>query len=387
MPRPPHTAPTAASLSSRVFSGLTRRAAELEASGKTVHRLSVGDTYKEPLPCARAENQTLEERPGLHRYAPPRGEPALLAAVARRLERLHTPVDLGLLQIVSGATSGLSNVASALLSPGDEVLLPSPYWPLIRGIIAGRGATAVEVPAFLPEHREAFLPRLEAALTERTVALYLNSPHNPTGAVLSEPEIDALAHFAEAHDLWVIADEAYQDLYFGEVPPRVWTHPKLRPRAVVCHTLSKSYGIAGSRIGYVHGPAEAMAAVRGVQTFSTYCAPRPLQFAAAQVLDEGDAWLAERRAEYSETVKRAAEQLEIEAPPGGTFFFADMSAHMRPGEDDVLPVLERVLEGGVLLTPGHACGKHFTHAARICFTGVPPSELDAALTKLKQALA
>lgn len=357
------------------------------ADGKVVHALSVGDTYKEPLVVARAESQRVVDRPGLHRYAPPQGEPELLAAVSRRLALFGADVPEKRLQIVSGATSGLSVVAAALLMPGDEVLLPSPFWPLIRGIIAGRGASPVQVPLMDRLDDVDVEAVLEAAVTDKTVALYLNTPHNPTGAVMSNEQLAAAARVAKRHDLWVICDEAYQDLYFGDTPPRSWQHPDLAERAIVSHTLSKSYGVAGSRIGYIHGPEEAMHAIRGVQTFATYCAPRPMQFGAAAALDEGAAWLEERREEYAGAAQRAADTFGVKTPPAGTFLFVHARPWMRPGELDALPFLDRCLDAGVLMTPGAACGEGFAEYFRVCFTGIAPEALDDALQRLAPLLS
>lgn len=394
MPRFPRTSPTTQSLSTRVFSGLSARAKARAERGEVVHRLSVGDTYREPLLCARAESQTVTDRPGLHRYAPPRGEPELLEAVQARLTEIdveHAP-PVEQIQVVSGATSGLSVVIQALIDTGDEVILPSPFWPLIRGIIAARGATPVQVPMM----HEGLVPgelspeliesRLEAVVTPRTSAIYVNSPHNPTGTILSADQLAAFVRVAERHDLWILSDEAYQDFVFTGQAPSLWRDPIAKSRTIAVHTLSKSYGIAGSRIGYIHGPKSAMDAIAGVQTFSTYCAPRPLQFGAASVLLNGQAWLAEGVAEYAKTAKRAAEAFQVNAPPGGTFLFVDVSRWMKVGEADCLPFLERALDHGVLMTPGHACGSHFHSFVRVCFTGVSPGDLDDALERIRPLL-
>jgi N-succinyldiaminopimelate aminotransferase len=310
----------------------------------------------------------------------------LLEAIAERLERrVGRTIPREQIQVQSGSTAGLSVVINSLLDVGDEVLLPSPYWPLIRGIIAGRGAKPVEVPTFHRVDDDGFdlEGALEAAVTSRTAAIYVNTPHNPTSRVLSEHQVDAVARIAKRHDLWVICDEAYEELWLGDAPlPPVWDREDLRERAVATHTLSKSYGLAGARIGFTHGPPNAMAAIRGAQTFMTYCAARPLQLGAARALRESDAWLDEARRLYREAGKKAAEVLGVAPPRGGTFLFFDASPYLQDGEDSALPFLERCLDAGVLMTPGQACGVDFERWVRLCFTTLPPAELDDALSRL-----
>ncbi len=387
MPRHPHVSSTTETLSSRVFSELAAKAARLRREGRRLYDLSVGDTYREPLMAARAEAQTTAEHPHLHTYAPPRGVPELLDAVSERLSSLGGEVPPERIQIMSGATSGLSVVCETILDPGDEVLLPAPFWPLIRGIIASRGATAVQIPFYDRLERIDVREVLEAAITERTVALYVNTPHNPTGRVLSPAVVDAMVEVARAHDLWLITDEAYQDLCFAERPRPIWARPEVQDRVIACHTLSKSYGLAGARVGYTHGPEAVMKAIRGVQTFSTYCAPKPMQLGAARALKEGDAWVEQARSAYAEAGRLAAEALGIDAPQGGTFLFFDATPYLRDGEDDAMGLLDRCLDRGVLLTPGVSCGVDYARWVRLCFTSVPRPELEAALEALGPVLS
>jgi len=383
MPRHPGVSTTTETLSAHVFSRLAKKAREHRGH---VYPLHVGDTCLEPLAAARAEARRTDDHPRLHNYAPVQGEPALLDAVVRRIgARAGEAPSRENVQIVSGATSGLSIVARTILDPGDEVILPSPYWPLIRGIIASRGAVPVEVPFFDRIDDPSFDAEavVEEAVTERTTALYVNTPQNPTGRILPEHVVDALANVANRHDLWVVCDEAYDELWLtDERPAPVWNRPDLRDRAVATHTLSKSYGLAGARVGYTHGPGEVMRAIRGLQTFQTYCAPRPMQLGAARALDEGDAWLDEARHLYREAGNEAADALGLRRPDGGTFLFFDASPHFRTGED-LMGFLERCLDAGVLLTPGPSCGRHYGDWARLCFTSVPPGELREALERLR----
>jgi len=387
MPRSPAVAPTTATLSDEVFSSLVQRA---KAEGRRFHPLHVGDTYREPIPVARAEAQRSGDHPRLHNYAPVQGEPRLLDAIQEHLEtRLGSPVPRERIQVTPGSTPGLAVVAAALLMPGDEVILPSPYWPLIRGIIASRGAVPVEVPINheLGDLGPDAVARLAAAVTPRTAAIYVNYPNNPTGAATTPAQIDGIAELAAQHDLWVLVDDCYDGLWYGDQPLEpIWRHPGLRDRAVACHTMSKNYGLAGARVGWVHGPASAMGAIRGVQTFTTYCAPRPMQIGAARALREGDGWLAEARSDYARAGALAAAAVGQRPPQGGTFVMFDA----RPFQDpDAPPIrfIERCLdEAGVLLTPGRACGEGFDRWARICFTSVPEPELRSALDALRPVL-
>ncbi|HET7753441.1 MAG TPA: pyridoxal phosphate-dependent aminotransferase [Anaeromyxobacteraceae bacterium] len=385
MPRHPRLAATNAGLSDRVYSSLAEKAKRLAGP---VYPLHVGDTWLEPLPAARAEAQLSAEHPRLHNYAAVQGEPVLLDAIRRRLARRHgVDVDRELIQVMPGATTGLAVVIAALLDPGDELLLPSPFWPLIRGIAQSRGCVPVEIPLFTRLGEPGFdvEDALERAMTPRTSAVYVNTPHNPTGAVLSREAVAAIARVAERHDLWVIADEAYEDLVYGEPPVPLWREPALSGRTVAMHTLSKSHALAGARVGYAHGPAEAMQAIRGAQVFLAYCAARPMELAAARALDEGDAWLEQTRKTYADAAATVGAALGIPAPRAGTFAFFDAAPYFRDGEQ--LPrFLERCLDAGVLLTPGVATGRDYGTWVRLCFTAVPPDDLRRALDRLAGVL-
>lgn len=383
MPR--RIAATTRTLSLGVFSQLAARARAMQAAGGVVYPLHVGDTWMEPPLVARAESQLTSEHPGLHQYAPVQGAPALLDAIERRLARLGRAVPRARLQVVNGATSGLSIVAEALLDPGDEVLLPAPFWPLIRGIVAKRGAVPVQVPLWDRLDALDLEATLEAAVTPRSVALYVNSPHNPTGRVLTPAQVDAFVAVARRHDLWLIVDEAYQDLYFQIPPTPIWTRDDVQDRYVASHTLSKSYGLAGARVGYLHGAADAMEAIAAVQLYSTYCAPYPQQLGAARALDEAGDFLARRRDEFGEAGRRTAAVLGVPPPQGGTFLFVDASRHLPGGAVDAMPFLERALEEGVQLTPGASCGDAYARFVRVCFTSLPLAEHDRALEALARA--
>lgn len=383
MPRFPNVSDHAHTVSPRVYSSLEHRA---RSRNDEIYPLHVGDTYREPVEAARAERQLTSEHPGLHKYAPVQGEPELIDAFVGYVKARHgESIEPERIQVMSGATAGLSVVCQVLLAPGDEVLLPSPFWPLSRGIIATKGAVPVQVPFYTRLDEPGFDAEtvLERAITERTVALYVNTPNNPSGRVLSKATIDAMLRVAKRHDLWVLCDEAYEEIYFDQDPPgAVWKRPEIRDRAIAFHTLSKTYGLAGARVGFTHGPEAVMATISGMQTFHTYCAPRPMQFGAIEALRHGGAWVAESRALYQKAGYVAADALGVARPRGGTFLFLDVSDLLDPGEEDCNGFLERCADRGVLLTPGRSCGADYAKWVRLCFTAVPPARLAAALARL-----
>jgi N-succinyldiaminopimelate aminotransferase len=386
MPRFPLSSPSAQGLSDRVFGRLVARSA---SHAGPLYPLHVGDSWMDPPPRARAQEQLAEERERLHAYAPVQGEPELIAAIRTKLERRSgLRVEPDCIQVMSGATAGLGVVCMALLEPGDEVILPAPFWPLIRGIIRSRGAIPVEVPLFTELADPGFDPAaaIACAITPRTVAVYVNTPHNPTGAQLPDDVLREIARLAVENDLWLLSDEVYEDVWFGEhAPVPVFARPEFAGRTIATHSVSKAYGLAGARIGYTHGPAPIMEVIRGVQTFYTYCAPRPLQFGAAHALRDGESWLADMRRTYGRAGRMAAQALGLPEPQGGTFLFFDLGPYRR-GDETAEQVLERCLAQGVVLTPGSACGRDYEHWARLCFSVIPEAPLAEALALLRKAL-
>lgn len=382
MPRFPNASHSNDSLSAGVFSALARRAST--HTGK-VFPLHVGDTWREPWPGLRAEAQTGEL---LYTYAPVRGETTLLEAARAQCERQAGPMTDRSLCVVSGATSGISVVIQTLCDVGDEVILPSPFWPLVRGIIASRGAIPVEVPLWDRRDKIDIESRLEAAVTPRTVALYVNSPHNPTGGILTVEEAAAFGRVAARHGLWILCDEVYEHLWFtDEAPFPLWARADFRERAIAVHSLSKAYGFAGGRVGWVHGPHDVMDKVAAIQTHQVYCAPKPMQLGAAKALSGAGDWLAETRALYREAGQKTAAAFGVAAPRGGTFLFVDASPWLSVGADATELLVRLLDEAGVLLTPGVSSGRDFARWMRVCFTAVAPAELEVALGRVHEVLS
>ena len=216
MPRHPDVAPSVAAIGGSVYSALGHRLATFTGPTFPLH---VGDTWLEPPEGCRMEDLTVAEYPGMHRYASPHGMAPLIEALVERIRaRTGVPTDPGNLILAAGATGGLGAVAGAILAPGDEVLLLAPYWPLIAGIVRSFHAEPVAVPFFgRVDSPETAVEAVAEVAGEKTVALYFNTPNNPSGKVIPREQVEALVAWAAGRGLWVISDEVYEDYcYAGE---------------------------------------------------------------------------------------------------------------------------------------------------------------------------
>lgn len=383
MPRYPALSQATQGLTSRVYTGLVDLA---KNHTQEVFALNVGDTFLLPPEAARAESLRAADLPQLHNYAEVRGEPVLLKAIEADLRARDRPVASERLQVTSGATSGLDLVCRTLLSAGDEVIVLAPFWPLIRGVVSASGATPVELPFFTELSKPSFdmEAALASALSPRTTAIYLNTPHNPTGVILDADQLSAIAKFAARHELWIFCDEAYDQLWFDKEPPMpLWTRPDVSQRCVVAHTLSKTYAMAGARIGFVHGPQTVMDALSGLQTYATYCAPKPMQIGAARALSgpEGRSFPRRVAEHYARGATLAANTLRLPRPDSGPFMYFDTRPFLRGGETPA-GFLERCARAGVVLTAGGATGRAYGDYARLCYTSVDADTLGRAMQVL-----
>jgi len=392
MPRHPALSPTVTAISGSVYSKLAQKLATHQGP---VYPLHVGDTWMEPPTGCRMEDLRVGEHPGMHRYTAPQGHPALLAAVARYVEaKSGVPTTPDNVLIAAGATGALGAAVGAMVSPGEEVLLLAPYWPLIAGIVRSFHGTPVAVPFLgrVSTPAEA-VEQVERHRTDRTVALYLSTPNNPTGLVIPGEVLRALVAWAAEHDLWVIADEVYEHYQFaGE---HVYSRPFDAARTFAAHSFSKAYGMAGNRCGYVVGPAAAMGELRKVATHTFYSTPTASQLAALAALGSGhpdagpgDAWANAARVQYRETGSWAAARLGLPAPQGSTFLFIDVAEQLdggEPGSDPLDDFLARCGERGLFLAPGPSFGPYPTHV-RLCFTAAPPERVKEGVEVLAEVL-
>ena len=261
------------------------RARELRARGVDVISFGAGEPdFDTPERIKAAAVQAL--RRGETKYTEVAGIPELRAAVCAKLKRDqgldYEPADV----LVSvGAKHTLFNLAVALLDPGDEVLVPSPYWVSYPEQARLLGAVPVSVPTDEATGFDLDPDRLAAAITPRTRLVILNSPNNPTGAVFSRAALEAVGRLAVEHDLWIVSDECYEALtYEGRHVSIAQLAPEFKRRTVVVNTCSKAYAMTGWRIGYAAGPRALIQAMTTVQSQVTSNPSSVAQWAAVEAL-------------------------------------------------------------------------------------------------------
>ena len=387
MPKFPSPAPAANLLRPSVFSTLTAQFKTLPQPPIPLH---LGDTFREPCAAAlldRAVQRLPSQR--AYAYSNPFGLEELRAAVA---ERCKNEGFSGLgpehVQVTAGGTQAIYIALQTWLRPGDEVLVCAPFWPLVKGMVLALGGVAVEVP-FYPGIRQGISVSqlLAPYVTERTAALYLCTPNNPCGTVLSAAQIKEVAAFAVQHDLWTISDEAYHHyVYDGNPHPWLAQEPGMAQRTASIFTTSKSYALAGLRTGFLVGDPSWLDVARRVSTHQIYGVPIVAQLAALGAIREGGAWIEETRQIYARAAKLVRDGLQADFgnADGGGYVYPDFSKELRGRA--MIDWIQELLRDGVCISPGDAFGKDFGTFARICFTSVPEDQLVLAIDRLNGAL-
>ena len=343
---------------------LADRVRSLQASGRKIFALQTGDPdFPTPAPIVEAAHRAMQE--GQTHYANSRGLLDLREAVARKLLRTNAAEydPAKEILITSGGVHAYYCGLLAILNPGDEVLVPDPSWMTHVNLVSLAGGRAVRVPT-RPE--ENFLPTIsgwERMLSPRTVALVLNSPSNPTGAVASREYLGELNEFAARRKLYVISDEVYESiLYDGREHTCFASLPRAKERCLVINSFSKTYAMTGWRIGYLAAPEQVVSqALKASQHTITNVAPFTQKAAITALSDPAVAAAVKEMTVAYARRKRAVMQMWRESrgpiklfePQGAFYFFIDVRGLNRPSSEIAESLLN---ETGVALVPGSVYG-------------------------------
>lgn len=316
------------------FEGVRRREA-----GADVILLTISDP-DQPPPAAVIDETVAALRRHHTGYAPIIGYPAVREAVAARIaRRTGQPCAADNVVIVPGTEAGLYCAMQCLADAGDEVVVPEPIYATYEAIINASGARMVTVPlpslsGFHPD-----LDALAAAITPHTRVVWINSPHNPTGAVFTAEEIAAIAKLCRERDLWLLSDEVYEDLAFARPHTSPWSLPGMAERTVVCSSLSKSHAMAGFRFGWIVGPPALAEHLFNLLLAMLFGGPPFIQDGALPALTNDLPEAAALREDYRRRAVLLAGLLaeapgcRVIRPEGGMFVMVDVRGTGRRAQD------------------------------------------------------
>ncbi len=304
------------------------KAKALAAAGRPVIGFGAGEPdFPTPSYIVEAAVAACREEKW-HRYTPAGGLPALKDAIAAKtLRDSGWAIEASQVLVTNGGKQALYNTFAALLDPGDEVILPAPYWTTYPESIRLAGGVPVEVMTDETSGYRASVAQLEAARTPRTKALVFVSPSNPTGAVYSPDEVKAIGEWAVANGVWVITDEIYEHLVYGDaqfssMPVLV---PELANTCVVINGVAKTYAMTGWRVGWMAGPADVIKAATNLQSHSTSNVANVSQVAALAAVSGGLEAVDEMKVAFDRRRKLIVDMLNaipgVECPmPEGAFY-------------------------------------------------------------------
>ncbi len=361
---------TASALTPSLTLAVTNKAKEMKAKGEQVFGLAGGEPDKDtPENIKQAAIKALNE--GATKYTPSVGLPALREAIAAKLKHDNN-LEYGIDQIcvTSGAKPAVYAALRAVINPGDEVIIPSPYWVSYPSMVQLCGGTPVLVETSAENAWKITPEQFENAMTPRTKLIILNTPHNPTGTVYSEEELRALGEIAVEEDILILADEIYEHLIYGGIKhvSIASLSPELYDLTITVNGFSKSYAMTGWRLGYTAAPAEIAKAIKLSQDHTASNATTFCQYGAIEALQGDQTFIADLREEYDFRRQYVFDRLsqmpkiKVVEPKGAFYFFIDTTELGMGSQELCEKLLERYKVAAV---PGIAFGND--NAIRISY--------------------
>ena len=341
------------------------------AAGEKVTFLSIGEPDLPP-PASVLDQAVASMRGGRLKYAAGQGEQVALDAIATHLSR-RSGQEVSPDQIVytAGTQNGLCTVLMTLVQTGDEVLVPDPYYATYEGLVAASGATFVPVPTLPEDGFHVTAKQIEAAITPRSRVLLLNTPSNPTGAVLSQNEIDEIGEVCERHDLWIVVDEVYADLTYGAPFCSPFDRPHLRHRTLAVSSISKSHALPGFRAGWIASPLDVTQRLVLVAEAMLFGSQPFIEDALAVALSKRHPEVENLSAAFKDRAQQLVGAFEgstaakARMPEGGMFIMVDIRETGMSGEDFAWMLLN---DHDIVVMPGESFGTGGAGHIRLALT-------------------
>lgn len=339
-------------------------------AGEDIIELTIGEPDI-PTPTHLIDVADAAMRNGRTRYSGGKGEPAMLAAVAKKYAaRSGRDITEKNVLAVPGTQAALSLAAMTLVETGDAMLVPDPYYATYEGVVRATGAEFVPIPMDAGNGFHLSADQLEAAVTPNAKVLLLNSPHNPTGAVLSDDEITAIARVCKKHNLWILSDEVYEQLIYRGSFASAFDQPEFADRVITVSSISKSHAAPGFRSGWCVGPdwfIDRMQSVAEAMLFGGQPFIADMTTHALSTTDDTASRMAtayQRRIKLLIEMLSSAPGLNILEPDAGMFMLIDVSKSGLDGD----AFARRLLDYGVGIMPGNAFGEQAKNFIRLSLT-------------------
>jgi aspartate aminotransferase len=342
-------------------------AKQLKNEGKKIIDLSVGEPdFDTPEHIKEACIKAL--RDGLTKYTPIDGLPELKKAIINKFKKDNN-LEYSLKEVMasSGCKQTLFNAILALVNPGEEVLIPSPYWVSYPEMVVTAEGKPVSIPSTISNHFKITADQLEAAITSNTKLLILNSPSNPTGMMYTEKELKDFSEVLIKHpNIYILSDDIYEHILWSKESFRNILNvcPELKTRTIVCHGVSKTYAMTGFRIGFAAGPEEIIKAMTNIQSQSTSC-PNSIAQYASYIALEGDQQCVkdmsttyEKRHQFVYNNINQIPGFKCSFADGAFFCFVDVSEAIlqKKLSSDIEFATFLLNEAGIAVVPGSAFG-------------------------------
>lgn len=361
-------------------------------AGRPITMLSIGEPDLPP-PASVLSRAAESMHAGRTRYAAGQGEPAALQAIAAHLTRRSgVAVSTDEVLYTAGTQNGLCTCLMTLAHPGDDVLVPDPYYATYEGLVAASGARFVAVPTRPEDRFHVTAAAIDKAVTANSRVILLNTPSNPTGAVLSREEIDAIGDVAVAHDLWIVVDEVYADMTYDAPFASPFDSPRLRERTLAVSSISKSHALPGFRAGWVAAPAPVIERLTLVAEAMLFGSQPFIEDALVIALGTRHPEVDRLRAAFRERAVALVEELgdaphsPARMPEGGMFVMIDVRSTGLSGEEFAWKLLD---EHEVGVMPGESFGAGGAGHIRVALTVETPvlREACAKIRLLADSLA
>jgi aspartate aminotransferase len=373
---------------------MTKRSRELKATGVDVINLSIGEPdFDTPVHICEAATAAMAK--GYTHYPPVAGLPELRTAIAKKLQRENgLPYQAENIIVSNGAKHSLLNAILALVNPGDEVLIPAPFWVSYPSMIQYAGGVPVSIPSAVEDDFKVSAAKLEAAITPKTKLLLFSSPCNPSGSVMSKEELKAWRDVLVKYpNIFILSDEIYEKINYSAAHCSLAEYPELQDRIAVINGMSKGYAMTGWRMGYLAGPKALVAACDKIQGLMTSGASSVSQMASVTALEglqdsvEHMKNVFEKRRNAFHSALAQIPNLPCNLPDGAFYLFPDVSHYLgkKTPEGQLIMTADELCL--YLLDKGHVSavsGEAFGHANCVRFSYAASEE---QLTKAGQRIA